>query len=394
MGRRGENIRKRGDGRWEARVIAGYDSKQQAVYHSVYGKTYNEVKKKKNLWMENQLQEKSIQPQDYRDRIQITFEEICTEWLEFKRPQIKESSYAHYVYIIRKHLLPELGKKYFSSITTDDLNQLLQEKLWGNEENPNNLAPKTVSDIRTVLIQILDHAKSHKYPTAVTEKLFFPKLKPSIVRILSREEQQILEDYVFHEQTPFVIGIILALYGGLRIGEICSLKWGDIHPKSGLVHVSKTLIRIQETDSEQEHSPKTKLLVGKPKTENAVRIVPLPGFVVEHLKKYRQGPDDYVITGTSSWMEPRTCLDKYKQILKKAGIDDYSFHALRHTFATRCIETGFDVKSLSEILGHANVNITLQRYVHPSIESKRIQMDKLEALFIRGQNQGQNKQNA
>ena len=389
MGRRGENIRKRGDGRWEARIITGYDSGQRAVYHSVYGKTYSEVKKKKNLWLESHFTERTIQPQDYQSQIQITFEEVCTEWLEFKRPQIKESSYAHYVHIIRKHLLPELGAKYFSSITTANLNQLLQTKLWGTEDCQSNLAPKTVSDIRTVLIQIIEHAKNHKYPSAVTEKLFFPKIKQPNIRVLSKEEQQLLEDYIFQEQSPFVIGILLALYGGLRIGEVCSLKWIDIHPESGLVHISKTLIRIQKTGPEQEDSPKTKLLLAEPKTENATRVIPLPGFITEFIKKFRQCPDIYVITGTTFWMEPRTCLDKYKQILKKAGIDDYNFHALRHTFATRCIETGFDVKSLSEILGHANVNITLQRYVHPSIESKRRQMDKLESLFVRGQNKGQ-----
>ncbi len=391
MGKRGENIRKRGDGRWEARIITGYDSEQRAVYHSIYGKTYSEVKKKKNLWLEHQFAEKTMQPQDYKSQIQITFEEICTEWLELKRMQIKESSYAHYVHLVRKHLLPELGTKYFSSITTDELNQLLQAKLWGTQERQNNLAPKTVSDIRTVLIQILTHAKNQKYPSAVTEKLFFPKIKQPSIRILSKEEQQILEDYIFQEpkQSPFVIGILLALYGGLRIGEICSLKWLDIHLDSGLVHVSKTLIRIQETCSEQEDTPKTKLLLAEPKTENSTRIIPLPGFITEYLKNFKQCPDIYVITGTAFWMEPRTCLDRYKQILKKAGIDDYNFHALRHTFATRCVETGFDVKSLSEILGHANVNITLQRYVHPSIESKRMQMDKLESLFVRGQNKGQ-----
>lgn len=142
MGRRGENIRKRGDGRWEARIITGYDSGQRAVYHSVYGKTYSEVKKKKNLWLESQFTERTIQPQDYQSQIQITFEEVCTEWLEFKRPQIKESSYAHYVHIIRKHLLPELGAKYFSSITTANLNQLLQTKLWGDRGLPKQPGPK------------------------------------------------------------------------------------------------------------------------------------------------------------------------------------------------------------------------------------------------------------
>ncbi len=406
MGRRGENIRKRKDGRWEARIIAGYDSGRRAKYHSVYGKTYSEVKAKKNIWLEDRIQTGNISCQDYYARLQVTFEEVCREWLESKRKVIKESSYAHYVHLVQKHLLPELGKRMLASITTEEMNQFLQTKLQTDavimsgkqafrdrslavRTAKNGLSPKTVSDIRSVIIQILDFAKDRKYPTGITGKLFFPKSVQPAIRVLNRQEQLLLEEYIFQEQSPFTAGILLALYGGLRIGEICSLKWKDIHLKQGEVRVEKTLLRIQETIPGSEHSSKTKLLLDKPKTANSIRSVPLPGFITEHLKSLMRPPEIYVITGTPSWMEPRTCLDKYKRILKKAGIDDYSFHALRHTFATRCMEMGFDIKSLSEILGHANVNITLQRYVHPSMELKKQQMNRLEQVSIWGRTLGQ-----
>lgn len=401
MGRRGENIRKRKDGRWEARMIAGYDTSRRAKYYSVYGKTYSEVKAKKNAWLEDRLLSGTVQVQDYQARLQVSFEQVCTEWLDFKQKEIKESSYARYVHLVRRHLLPDLGSRNFSSITTEEINGFLQAKLqgsgiavsgikaFGGEISKDGLSPKTVSDIRSIIVQILDFAKSNKYPTNITGKLFFPKHTPPAIRVLNRQEQHLLEEYAFQEKSPFTIGILLALYGGLRIGEICSLKWKDIHLKYGVVHIEKTLLRVQETNTNPEHPAKTKLLMDKPKTANSIRTIPLPEFISEHLENLRQSPEIYVITGTSSWMEPRTCLDKYKRVLRKIGVDDYNFHALRHTFATRCIETGFDIKTLSEILGHANVSITLQRYVHPSMELKKQQMNLLEQFSVRGQNMGQ-----
>lgn len=378
MGRRGENIRKRKDGRWEARIITGYDAGRRARYHSVYGKTYKEVKAKKSLWLENRLVSGNAEPKDYHTRLQITFEQVCTEWLQSKQAVIKESSYARYAHLVQKHLIPELGSRSFASLTAEEINQFLKMKLQG-------LAPKTVSDIRSIIVQILNFAKSRNYPTNITGKIFFPKLPRPAIRVLTRQEQRLLEEYIFREQSPFTLGILLALYGGLRIGEVCSLKWADIPLKHEAVHIERTLLRIQETAVQPESFPKTKLLLDRPKTATSIRIVPLPDFIAEHLETFRQEPEIYVITGTNTWMEPRTCLEKYKRILRAAGIDDYNFHALRHTFATRCIETGFDVKSLSEILGHTNVNITLQRYVHPSMELKKQQMNKLEQFSIRNQ---------
>lgn len=379
MGRRGENIRKRKDGRWEARVITGYDALNRANYHSVYGKTYTEVKAKRNTLLESRLRGDEVHMPGCSTSLKLTFEQVCCEWLDVKRLDVKESSYARYVHIVRKHLLPELGGCCYTNVTADMLNEFLQMKL-REGDNKKGLAPKTVADIRSVLIQISDFAKSRKYSSGINGKIFFPKMYPPLIQILEKEEQKKLEKYIFEEQSPFSIGILLALYGGLRIGEICSLKWGDIYLENNLVQIDKTLLRIQETDNIPNYPNKTKVLIDKPKTAHSIRIVPLPEFIINHLRTMKQSPDIYVITGTDYFMEPRTCLDKYKKILKTTGINDYTFHALRHTFATRCVEMGFDIKSLSEILGHANINVTLQRYVHPSMEMKRRQMDRLKPL--------------
>lgn len=381
MGRRGENIRKRKDGRWEARVITGYDTLNRAKYRSVYGKSYTEVKTKRNLLLEDRLHKDEVQVQRCGRGSKITFEQVCNEWLGVKRMEIKESSYARYVHIVRKHLLPALGDCCYASVTADALNELLQTKLQSEgDKSKNGLAPKTVADIRSVLIQISDYAKARKYSSRIDGKIFYPKVYPPIIQVLEREEQKRLERYIFEEQSPFSTGILLALYGGLRIGEICSLTWGDIYLENNMVQIDKTLLRIQETDRLPGYTNKTKVLINKPKTANSIRIVPLPEFIINYLQTMKQSPEIYVITGTIFFMEPRTCLDKYKKVLKNAGINDYTFHALRHTFATRCVEMGFDIKSLSEILGHANINVTLQRYVHPSMEMKRRQMNRLKPL--------------
>lgn len=201
---------------------------------------------------------------------------------------------------------------------------------------------------------------------------------------MTRAEQATLEKFLFAHPEPLELGILIALYGGLRIGEICALQWKDFHFDSGTIHVTKTMLRIQNVTSNCQK--KTKILISRPKTESSNRIVPLPSFLMSFLKRYRMEPDVYILTGTRSFLEPRMCLDKYKQILNQVHLKPFTFHALRHTFATRCVESEFDIKSLSEILGHANVNTTLQRYVHPSIDLKKEQMNRLEKISILGQN--------
>ena len=148
------------------------------------------------------------------------------------------------------------------------------------------------------------------------------------------------------------------------------------------------MIRIQNVNKASGEK-KTKILISSPKTQSSNRLIPMPSFVMKVLSQIKQEADIFLITGTISYMEPRTYLEKYKQILKKAGLKPFPFHSLRHTFATRCVESGFDTKSLSEILGHANVNTTLQRYVHPSIDVKKEQMNRLQKISIWGQNDGQ-----
>ncbi len=157
--------------------------------------------------------------------------------------------------------------------------------------------------------------------------------------------------------------------------ELCGLRWEDIDFASGTVHIRRTVERIADLDRQAQH--KTKVIISEPKTENAVRVIPLPGFLVKLLSDRRKSDDCYLLTGTPGPTEPHRYYVQYRRFLQRNGIDHHTFHALRHTFATRCVELGFDTKSLSEILGHSNVTTTLKYYVHPTLQQKKAQMELL-----------------
>ena len=446
MGRRGENIRKRKDGRWEARILTHSSVDGKARYLYVYGKSYPEVKRKRNerlVLLEQKGAETvystaskpsdsavsdtavygagvpviavagasaaeivahktafsgiTASASDLLDR-QMTFGQLLDQWLSYRQSVIRPSTYAVYTSLINRHIRPELGNILLAQLTADKLDNFLQNKLQtGRLDSQGGLSPKTVADIRSVLHLVLDYARSQNYLCGVNRPLFYPKTVRPTITILTLPEQHCLEKYLYLADNCFSAGILLTLYSGLRIGELCALQWKDIDFFNGTLSVSKTLIRIQNFQMRAENedssagsfvSSKTKIIIQNPKTENSIRIIPLPRFILQYLQNFCTHEEDYVLTGSTRPMEARACLGRYKSLLRRAGLNDFTFHALRHTFATRCIENGFDIKSLSEILGHANVNITLQRYVHPSMEQKRRQMETLEQLSIHGQKNG------
>ena len=175
-------------------------------------------------------------------------------------------------------------------------------------------------------------------------------------------------------------GVMLSLYTGIRIGELCALQWVNLCLDSSTLKVRKTLQRIQDLSTGAE--TRTKVIITDPKSQCSVRNIPMPAFMVELAGRFEAEPMAYVLSGAESrYIEPRIMQERFKQYVAEAGIADANFHATRHTFATRCVEVGFDIKSLSEILGHANVNITLNRYVHSSFELECSNMSKLTLPF-------------
>lgn len=199
------------------------------------------------------------------------------------------------------------------------------------------------------------------------------------MRVLSRIEQKQLSEYLVKNLSCSNLGIMVCLYTGIRIGEVCALKWKDISFDEQILYIHKTMQRIQKQDDGAE---KTKIIITEPKRTCSIRIIPLPDELFKLLKENRNSDDTFLLTGHHKYyIEPRTMQNRFKTVVKNCNIEEANFHALRHTFATRCVELGFDIKSLSEILGHASVNITLNRYVHPSMKLKQRNMNKLSDLF-------------
>ncbi len=307
----------------------------------------------------------------------LTFGDAASEWLAGLRPELKESSLARYRNILKIHLLPEFRDTPVSGITREQVNDCRIRLLSGNEDNA-ALAPATVSAILSVLKRVLRYAGNEKGCriadlSSVTVRRNVPRL-----RVLTGEEQFRLTRHLCANPSLPNLGILLTLYTGLRIGELCALRWEDIAPDSPSIQVRMTMQRVQTP----EQSPRTRVIVTAPKSPCSVRVIPVPDFLKPMLLAARREPDCYFLTGTSdSFLEPRTMQNHFRRILADCSIEGAVFHTLRHTFATRCIEQGFDLKTLSEILGHSDIGITMNRYVHPSMTFKRENMNKLASLF-------------
>ena len=204
--------------------------------------------------------------------------------------------------------------------------------------------------------------------------------KPEI-HVLERGEQKLLEQMAMEDGSLVSLGILVTLYTGLRIGEVCALQWKDISLEYSLITVRQTIFRIQEYDApeseEAGRKSRTRLILSSPKTEASRRKIPIADRLKTYMQGYRNKPETYLLTGTEGYMEPRTFYGKYRRFLRECGLEAYNYHALRHTFATRCVESGADIKSLSEILGHSDVSVTLSRYVHPSMEQKKMTIEKM-----------------
>ncbi len=371
MAKRGENITKRKDGRWEARYIKSHEN-GRAVYGYVYGKTYSEAKRKKTDSM-YQLSSKPPITSSY------LFNEVIDAFLVQKQYTVKATTFSHYNNLINTHIKPFFGYRKTGDISVQLIELFASEKLKnGNLKSTKGLSHKTVKDILSLLKSIIKYgAKNRFIPDNLTE-FSSPRVLKKEIEILSSVEREQLERYTIDSDNIY-FGVYLCLYTGLRIGELCALQWGDIDLDNSCINVCKTITRVTLINSPTNHA-KTAIIIDTPKSEASVRSIPIPNNLTSLLKM--RVPIDvndgfFFLTNTEKYIEPRNYYSKYKEILNECGIKQYTFHALRHTFATRCVEIGFDAKVLSEILGHADVKITLDRYVHPSIARKRSCMELL-----------------
>ena len=385
MARKGENIRHRKDGRWEGRYPAWDNKTGKHVMKSVYARTYTEVKEKLALAKAAE-QKRSITQEKTEDTCiytsDITISVIAHNWLESIAESHKHSTCVKYSQVYEKHLADLVG-----SLLISDIGMVKIEALLNRIEVQSR---SLVNSIYSVVNQILKYAHNN-YGTEylrVTAPDEHKKAKP--IEVLKRAEQSSLLKELrrgMKEETFFYkLGILICLYTGLRIGEICALKWADIDLVYGLLYVRRTVQRIR-VDGQKT---KTMLVEGEPKSMTSKREIPLADDIKALLGEISadNSQDVYIISRNRS-TEPRTMYNHYLKCLENAGISQKTFHCLRHTFATNCINAEVDPKSLSEILGHSDVTITLNRYVHPSIDTKRRYMNTLSSIM--GQLDGQNK---
>ncbi|MCI8796089.1 MAG: tyrosine-type recombinase/integrase [Dorea sp.] len=375
MPRRGENIFKRKDGRWEARYIHHYEN-GKAKYRYIYGASYMEVKAKRLA--EQALPENNIIPHNKQT---ATFETLAGVWLADVKVTVKESTYTRYYRIVQVYLFPHLRQQPLSKIDAAFLRGLPEKLLGEGGIGGTPLSPKSVSDILCVLKSIFQYGRKYEYPCPESNLLRYPQKKSKSIKILTEENRMKLEQLLLDSEDTTSLGILFTMFTGVRIGELCGLRWEDIDFHSFTVHVCRTVERIADLNPKAE--AKTKVVVSEPKTKNSFRIIPLPEFLAGYLSVRKRDPQCYLLTGNKKHTEPHQFYIRYQNYLRRHGIENHSFHALRHTFATRCVEMGFDTKSLSEILGHANINTTLSVYVHPSIQQKKTQMERLTPSHVR-----------
>ena len=369
MARKGENIRKRKDGRWEGRyqVIENGTSKTK----SVYAHSYREAKAK--------LLEKQsfIKTQEYHflqnndASSLLTLNKVANEWLWECSKNYKISTYIKYKNIYEQHIKPTFGNESISLLTNDYIKIHLEPAL----------SQSLIKSIYTVLNNIYAYA-NEKYHI---EERYFKRnacrCTSRSIDILDLSEQASLLRYLSQDIDIYKLGIYICLSTGLRLGEVCALKWSDIDMDLRLLHVNQTVQRL----SIENEKTKTLLIETSPKSFHSKREIPLSNQLYTLLKEF-QNNDTYVLNGATP-MEPRTLQYKFERYLQESHIRKRSFHTLRHTFATNCIQTGADIKSVSEVLGHSDVKITLNRYVHPSVDKKREHLNSLSIIY--GQISGQ-----
>ena len=373
MPKKGENIRKRADGRWEGRYKVDTPTDAKTKYHSVYGKTYKEVKDKIRLITSQPAllnEKKQQQP--------ILIKEVITQWLNSSKSIHKGATEVRYEYLIEKHIIPELGDVPLSSVTSSLLTNFMNRKLeHGSLNSKGTLSPAYVRSIMSVVVSVLQYAVNEGMCQPLNINLQKPCIDKRDLEVLSAFDQNRLESALIHNIDETKLGILISLNTGLRIGEVCALSWDDIDFERQIFHIRSTVARVKSMDS----GVNSKLIIDKPKTKSSLRDIPIPSkllTILVSMKKQSKGK--YVVSAENSFVSPLTYEYRYHKILDEYNIPSVNYHTLRHTFATRCIEVGVDVKTLSEILGHANVSITLNTYVHSSMELKRQQLEKLSIL--------------
>ncbi len=389
---RGENVFQRKDGRYEARYIKGRRADGRPLYGFCYGRTYEEAKDKADRARERiERTEPAAQKAKPGQRPDMAC--FCDRWLSANSARLKPSSRAKYRTDIENHIKPFFGEKLPGEILPEEIDGFTQSLLTGK-----GLSPKTVRSILTLFHSILSYTGKRSGGKLPDMEITYPKSFRKNTRVLDEKEESALVQLLAQEMDACKFGVYLALRTGMRIGEICALRWCDISFEAAAISVCHTALRLPrgnvcQADPDRPSAAagddggalalsRTELVIGTPKSESSLRLIPLMPDIATLCERFRPDePEAFLLTGTDRCMDPRKLQRHLKKYLEECGIPEAHFHTLRHTFATRCVEAGFDVKTLSEILGHSNIGITMNLYIHPNLDLKRENMNRLKSLF-------------
>ncbi len=292
-----------------------------------------------------------------------TIREIALAWKSDKQRYVKQSTYAAYVLILENHILPSFGECRALS------EQLVQEFVL--QKLNSRLSIKTVKDLLIVLKMVMKFGVKNKWIDYCEWDIKYPTTEShKDIEVLTVEHHKKILDFIQQNFTFRNLGIYISLTTGLRIGEICGLKWEDIDIASGTISVKRTIERIYIAEGNHKC---TKLIINTPKTKNALRDIPITKELLTMIKPLKRVMNDnfYVLTNDEKPTEPRTYRNYYHRLMKRLNIPRLKYHGLRHSFATRCIESNCDYKTVSVLLGHSNITTTLNLYVHPNMEQKK-----------------------
>ena len=298
-----------------------------------------------------------------------TFNEIAMAWKEAKRPYVKLSTFAAYMLILENHLLPYFGNS--TELHEKDVQAFVLAKLG------KRLSVKTIKDFLVVLRMVMKFGVKNewmnyyewdiKYPTTVDHK---------DMEVLTIANHKKILKHIRQNFSFMGLGVYISLSAGLRIGEVCGLKWSDVNITDGTITVNRTIERIYVVDGGRKY---TQIVFNRPKTRNSYREIPMNKDLLSMIKAIRKivNKDFFILTNDERPIEPRTYRNYYKKLMERLGVPRIKYHGLRHSFATRCIEVGCDYKTVSVILGHSNISTTLGLYVHPNLEHKKRCIAKL-----------------
>ena len=364
MAKSGSNIYKRKDGRYEGRILLGKDGQNKTRYLSVYAKTLREVRKKMEE-ARGRTKETEFSP---------PFEISVEKWIQSRKRNWKPTTYDVYRRIANRYIIPGLGTFRAEEITPDRLIRFSDGLLEGRTGKP--LSEQYRKYICSLVRRILLSEGINVCPQLPEYHISHREMLLPEADVLKKLENYLLE----HLEESTCLGILLVRYTGIRIGELCALQWKDIDLEKGVLTVRRNLQRVRNYENggsyETENTGKTRLSFQLPKTSNSVRKIPLADGLLKIVRMYARSPEEYVVAGKrAKWAEVRTVQYRFASILKKCGLQPFHFHLLRHSFASECIYKGCDLKSLSEILGHSSVQITMNIYVHSNMGAKKEMMN-------------------